>query len=214
MAEKSEKATPKKLRDARKKGQVAKSQDFPAAFTFIFSIATTLIFATKIYQTLTSYMAGLFLSVNKNINLENTAGNYIFEAIRVIFLTSVPIMGITALVGVFVNFIIIGPLFSVQAMKPDIKRLNPVDNLKNIFKLKTFVELLKSIFKITGAVIIIYSVMSSSLSEIIASVNTNALGAALIFSDFLFKVIVRVGLFLLLLLSLILYFKKEILLSK
>jgi len=31
MAEKTEKATPKKLRDARKKGQVAKSQDFPSA---------------------------------------------------------------------------------------------------------------------------------------------------------------------------------------
>ena len=39
MAEKTEKATPKKLRDARKKGQVAKSQDLPAAFTFITSEA-------------------------------------------------------------------------------------------------------------------------------------------------------------------------------
>ena len=39
MGEKSEKATPKKLRDARKKGQVAKSQDFPSAFTFIVSIS-------------------------------------------------------------------------------------------------------------------------------------------------------------------------------
>ena len=148
MAEKSEKATPKKIRDARKKGQVAKSQDFPAAFTFIFSLATTLVFSHKIYQTLTAYMTGLFLGVSKNIDLENRAGTYISEAIQVIFLTSVPIMGITAIVGVFVNFIIIGPLFSVQAMKPDIKRLNPIDNLKNIFKLKTFVELIKSIFKI------------------------------------------------------------------
>jgi len=195
MAEKSEKATPKKIRDARKKGQVAKSQDFPAAFTFIFSIATTLVFSSKIYGTLSAYMTGLFLGVSKNIDLVNTAGTYIFEAIQIIFMTSVPIMVITALVGVFINFIIIGPLFSAQAMKPDIKRLNPVDNLKNIFKIKTFVELLKSIFKITGAVIIIYGVMSSSLNEIISSVGTNALGAALIFSDFLFKVIIRVGLF-------------------
>ncbi len=38
MGEKTEKATPKKLRDARNKGQVAKSQDLPSAFTFVASI--------------------------------------------------------------------------------------------------------------------------------------------------------------------------------
>ena len=38
MGEKTEKATPKKLRDAKKKGQVAKSQDLPSAFTFIISV--------------------------------------------------------------------------------------------------------------------------------------------------------------------------------
>ncbi len=43
MAEKTEKATPKKLRDARKKGQVAKSQDFPSALTFVVSIATIIV---------------------------------------------------------------------------------------------------------------------------------------------------------------------------
>jgi len=42
MAEKSEKATPKKLRDSRKKGQVAKSQDFPSVFTFITSISAVI----------------------------------------------------------------------------------------------------------------------------------------------------------------------------
>ncbi len=195
MAEKSEKATPKKLRDARKKGQVAKSQDFPAAFTFVVSLALTLIFSKKIYDTLTTYMTVLFLGVNKELNLENMAGNYISQAVEIICTTSVPIMGMTALTGVFVYFLIIGPLFSTQAMKPDIKRLNPIDNLKNIFKIKTFVELIKSIAKITGALILIYSVMTSSMDEIMSTVATNALGTALVFSDFLFKVIVRVGIF-------------------
>ena len=61
MAEKSEKATPKKLRDARKKGQVAKSQDFPSAFTFIVSIAATLITAGYLFQ----QMGGYLISISK-----------------------------------------------------------------------------------------------------------------------------------------------------
>lgn len=195
MAEKSEKATPKKIRDARKKGQVAKSQDFPAAFTFIVSIGLVLVFSHTIFATLSSYMISLFRASGKDIDLINQAGNYLMGAVYVIFLSSIPILGITCLIGVFVNFLIIGPLFAVQAMKPDIKRLNPVDNLKNIFKLKTFVELIKSILKITGAVILIYSVMINSLNEIMSTAALPVLGTALVFSDFLFKVIVRVGIF-------------------
>ena len=45
MGEKTEKATPKKLRDAKKKGQVAKSQDLPAAFTFIASVCSCISFS-------------------------------------------------------------------------------------------------------------------------------------------------------------------------
>jgi len=44
----------------------------------------------------------------------------------------------------------------LEAMKPDIKRLNPVTNIKNLFKFKTIFELLKSVFKILGALILIY----------------------------------------------------------
>ena len=50
MAEKTEKATPKKLRDARKKGQVAKSQDFPSAFTFVIAIGGTLVASCNLYE--------------------------------------------------------------------------------------------------------------------------------------------------------------------
>ena len=56
MAEKSEKATPKKLRDARKKGQVAKSKDFPSAFTFIVSITGVLLFSNFFYTKLTGFI--------------------------------------------------------------------------------------------------------------------------------------------------------------
>ncbi|KKL24073.1 hypothetical protein LCGC14_2418990, partial [marine sediment metagenome] len=56
MAEKTEKATPKKLRDARKKGQVAKSQDFPSAFTFATSIFGVIVAGSFLYKNLASYI--------------------------------------------------------------------------------------------------------------------------------------------------------------
>ena len=169
MAEKSEKATPKKLRDARKKGQVAKSQDFPSAFTFVVSISATLLLSGHLYELLAGFIVSMFRLSGTNVDLQNQAAGIFSEAIMVIFNTSMPIMLLTSCVGLLINAFIVGPMFSLESMKPDIKRLNPISNLKNMFKFKTFFELLKSCLKIAGALILIYSVVWGQLPEIIAT---------------------------------------------
>ena len=209
MAEKTEKATPKKLRDARKKGQVAKSQDFPSAVTFIVSIATTVMLAGYLYQQLASYFINMFRRVGTNIDLQTSGGGIIQEAINVIFTCSMPIMVLTTMVGLLTSFIVVGPMFSVEAFKLDIKRLNPVQNIKNLFKFKTLFELLKSIFKITGAFILIWTVVYNSLPEIVATASLPLIGSAQVFSTFLIKVVIRVGIFFLIVAIFDLIFQKR-----
>lgn len=209
MAEKTESATPKKLRDARKKGQVAKSQDFPSAITFVVSIATTLVASTYLFETLASYIVTMFKLSSSNMDMQNRAGGIFNMALQVIFNTSIPIVALTCCVGVLVNFLVIGPVFSMEAMKPDIKRLNPVSNIKNMFKFKTIFELLKSIFKISGALVLIYSVVWTSLPEIVATAALPVAGAAAVFGQFLIKVIIRVGIFFLIIAIFDLIFQKR-----
>lgn len=209
MAEKTEQATPKKLRDARKKGQVAKSQDFPSAFTFIVSIAATIISSGYLFTQLAGYFIYTYKNVATDHDLQRRAGGYLSEALMVILYCSLPIVIITTLVGLLVNFIIVGPLFAPEAFKIDFKKLNPVDNLKNMFKFKTLFELLKSVFKISGAIFIITLVMINSIPEIIATAALPVVGSALVFNNFLFKVIVRVGIFFLAVAIIDLIFQKR-----
>jgi len=209
MAEKTEKATPKKLRDARKKGQVAKSKDFPAAFTFIVALSTVVAMSNFFYENLAEFMVAMFRSINSNIDMEHRAGAFLEECLMRIFNTSMPIMLLVSLVGVLVNFLIVGPLFSMESMKPDIKKLNPVTNLKNMFKIKTFVELIKSILKIAGAMFLIYTVINGSLSELVQTAGMPLIGSAVIFSDFLLKVSIRVGIFFLAIAIFDLVFQKQ-----
>ncbi|MCB1109355.1 MAG: EscU/YscU/HrcU family type III secretion system export apparatus switch protein, partial [Chlamydiia bacterium] len=129
MAEKTEKATPKKLRDARKKGQVAKSKDFPSAFTFAASFALIVATSGYFFKNLAGYMLLTFTGVKEGEHIASQIPMYFTAAFEVIFNTSMPFMILISLIGVLVNFLIIGPLFSLQAMKPDIKKLNPVTNL-------------------------------------------------------------------------------------
>ncbi|MES2345666.1 MAG: type III secretion system export apparatus subunit SctU [Chlamydiota bacterium] len=195
MAEKSEKATPKKIRDARKKGQVAKAQDFPSAFTFIVSIASVITLSGYLYNLLASYMILTFRSISGNIDLQRGAAGYVGQAMYVMMQCSLPVLILTVITGLFCNVVVVGPLFALEAVKPDVKRLNPVTNLKNIFKFKTAFELLKSVFKITGAFVLIYSVVYNSIPEIISTAALPVIGSAMVFSDFLIKVIIRVGIF-------------------
>src|SRR5215475_13298611 len=104
MAEKTEQATPKKLRDARKKGQVAKSQDFPSAFTFIVSVSVVILSAGYLFEMLAAYIISMFKLSGTNIDMTNMASSLFTEAIMVIFNTSMPILVLTVIVGLLVNF--------------------------------------------------------------------------------------------------------------
>ena len=130
-----------------------------------------------------------------DINMKTMAGGLMNEVMQTIFKCSFPILLITVCTGVLTSFLIVGPMFSVEAMKPDIKRLNPVTNIKNMFKFKTIFELMKSIFKITGAFILIWTAIQGSLNEIVSCAALPVIGSAQVFASFLIKVIIRVGIF-------------------
>lgn len=193
MAEKTEKATPKKLRDARKKGQVAKAQDLPSAFTFIASFAVAIMMGKFFYDRLGSFV----VDTMKMVSMGNMEGNIIHlfnESFMLIFILSMPILAIVSVVGVLVTFITVGPVFATEVFKPDIKKFNPVENIKAKFKMKTVFELIKSLLKITIATYLIYQVMYNSLPVLILTVSMPMADALTIFNSFLIDVLIRVGL--------------------
>ncbi len=194
MGEKTEKATPKKLKDAKKKGQVAKAQDLPAAFTFVASVAVVLALAGSLYHQMANFLVGTFRSVNTP-DLSNMILALFYKANEVIFLASIPTLGIVSMVGVTVTFLAVGPVFAPEVFKFDIKKFNPIDNLKAKFKLKTLVELLKSLIKIGIAAYLIYLVMYKSIPILIQTVSMPITGALIVFNSFLIEVLVKVGIF-------------------
>lgn len=194
MAEKTEKATPRKLREARKKGQVAKSQDFPSAFTFATSIFILLTLSGWVWKKIIISFLDTAALI-PTIDWQSQASVLMDQVLLVILSVTLPFVGITALVGVLVNFVIVGPTWAVQGMKPDLKRLNPITGIKNKFKWKTAFELLKSLAKIFIAGAIIYFVVKSDFPMIIACAAIPPFGSALVVSAVLKKVVLDVGIF-------------------
>lgn len=194
MGEKTEKATPKKLRDARKKGQVAKSQDLPSAFTFIVSVWAVLGMSQFLYDKLGASVAETFKLISYT-NLESILPSLYKSAMMDIFMISIPILAIVSVIGVLINFLSVGPVFSMEVFKFDPKKFDPVQNLKAKFKIKTLVELLKSCLKIAVAGYLVYLVMWQSIPVLIKTVDVSTATALMVFSTFLKQVIVKVGIF-------------------
>lgn len=194
MAEKTEKATPKKLRDAKKKGQVAKSQDLPSAFTFIFSVAAVLVLSQFLYHQMADFLMGTFKAVTEQ-DLSHVVLTLFYKANEVIFLASMPVLLVASFFGVVITFLAVGPVFAPEVFKFDPKKFNPVDNLKAKFKIKTLVEILKDFLKLGIASYIIYRVMYNSIPVLIQTVSMPISGALLVFHAFLVEVITKVGLF-------------------
>jgi type III secretion protein U len=195
VGEKTEQATPRKLQQGRKKGQVAKSQDFPSAFTFVVAIGTVVGMTGMLYEQLAGLIVSFFRMASLNLDWQSLAGGLLYTCGMTIFTASIPIVVITLLVGVLINFLIVGPMWASEALKFDLKKLNPVDNIKQKFKARTLLELLKSILKIAGAAYLVYTVVRNALPEVLATVQMPIVGSALILQDFLQQVIIKVGVF-------------------
>lgn len=169
--EKTEEATPKRLRDARKKGQVAHSRDLNTIVILIAAFGMIAFMRGWIGSELQNYMQSNFDLVSRRdltlemVFLEGQRSVYAFLKIVTPFLLGVVIF------GVVVSYLQTGAIFSGEPLKPQGKRINIIENLKNKFKMTTLIELIKNIAKIFLIFFIAYLVMSDSIREVVLTVT-------------------------------------------
>ncbi|ASN05712.1 flagellar biosynthesis protein FlhB [Virgibacillus necropolis] len=146
--EKTEKATPKKRQDSRKKGQVAKSQDINTAFLLFFCFLILFIFGDNMGKSLTALYKTAFTEYIQWDLTENSVHQIFVEGTMEMAKIIAPIMGIAIIAGLAANFTQIGFLFTTEPLKLDLKKMDPIQGAKRIFSMRALVELLKSLLKI------------------------------------------------------------------
>lgn len=167
--EKTEPPSPKKIRDAREKGQVAKSQEIVTAATLLAVIAV-------MWVQFPSYITTFQKMIDEVIRLEDesfrTAGPKAVMLISLdIVYALIPILGVAMVVGFAANYFQIGSLFSFQSVMPSLEKVSPAAGMKRIFSMKQLVEMLKSILKIAVLSILLYFVVRDSIGAFIASLE-------------------------------------------
>jgi type III secretion protein U len=163
---KTEPATPKKLRDARKKGQVPKSKEVVS----FFMLMGVVVYFWLTWEAQFHYLAALFdipqviYRLPFDEALKAAGGAMLRVALYWVVLPLVLIQIVMAVLGSIVQF---GVLFSAHPIKPDINKINPVTNAGQIFSVKTLLETLLSTMKITVIGTVLYLVVRSHMRDIL-----------------------------------------------
>ncbi|MGY0691574.1 flagellar biosynthesis protein FlhB [Virgibacillus sp. FSP13] len=157
--EKTEKATPKKREDSRKKGQVAKSQDINTAFLLLFCFLILFVFGSFMKDSLVSLYQHAFTEYIQWDVTENTVHQVFTESTIEVAKMLAPIMLIAIIAGLAANFTQIGFLFTTEPLKFDLKKIDPIKGAKKVFSARALVELVKSLLKITFIGVITFSII-------------------------------------------------------
>ena len=147
--EKTEKATPKRKREAREKGQVIKSVEVISAFSLLVMFGVLAIFGDNISLNIQSMMRSFFKADVPDV-VDTTAAANVLSSIIVSFLKIVaPLLIAALLCGVVFNIVQVGFNFSAKAISPKLEKISMLSGFKRIFSKRTLIDLLKSLIKIT-----------------------------------------------------------------
>lgn len=144
--EKTEKATPQRKKEARKKGQVGKSHEITSMLVLILSMLMLKLWIPHMLVEYNKFTAHVFTFAYSDLSREK-ACLLIMETMLVVAKMTAPILLTALLAGVVGNVMQIGFLFTTETLKFDPSRINPVSGLKRMFSKKIVVELIKSLFK-------------------------------------------------------------------
>ncbi|MBD8569552.1 MULTISPECIES: EscU/YscU/HrcU family type III secretion system export apparatus switch protein [Pseudomonas syringae group] len=171
--EKSQPATDKKLRDARKKGQVAKSQDLVSGVVILLC---TLCIAVLLPRARAQVEA--LIDLTANIYIEPFADVWprlLDHAEQIVLGITLPVVAVTVAAVILTNIVTMrGVVFSVEPVKPDIKRIHPGEGFKRIFAMRNLIEFLKGLVKVVLLALAFYIVGRQALQALMESSRCGA----------------------------------------
>ncbi|MCR4783159.1 MAG: flagellar biosynthesis protein FlhB [bacterium] len=165
-SDKTEEPTEHKLQEARKKGQVMKSQE-------VISTCLLLAIAGAMYGAgsgmlhriadITIYIWKLIPTYNV---LDRQLSSDIAHVMVTILLVLAPLLAAGFLMAIIANLAQVQFIFSTETLKPSLDKINPLGGFKKIFSMKSVVELLKQLAKLSIIGYICYMVVGEAMPDI------------------------------------------------
>ncbi|NIA11660.1 MAG: flagellar biosynthesis protein FlhB [Nitrospiraceae bacterium] len=197
--EKTEKATPKKRSNARKKGQVAKSQELASVAVLSACLVVFYFDSYNIVEKILNIIRELFAESAKfDINCYTIQHLLIGLADEIFFLL-LPLLLSIFFMALFVNYFQVGFVLSPESIEPKLSKIDPIAGLQRLFSIRSLVELVKNVFKISVVAFLVYMTIKAEIGKFMY-LSYQSTGEILVYIGKLaFKIVFRTCLLLIIL---------------
>jgi flagellar biosynthesis protein FlhB len=198
--ERTEAATPKRRKEVRSRGQVPKSNDLTSGIMLTVGLVLIYIYTPSMVIKFKAVAIEVFSHLDPNkISLENFTG-FFSPYVYLMFDILTPILLILMICGILLNLLIVGPLFTLEPLKPSLDKFGPsgmVASFKKLllFDMKNIVELIKAFIKMIVVAWIAYSVIISN-KEHILTLRYDLSQSLTVISSIIFSMAAKICIFL------------------
>ena len=170
--EKTEKATPKKKRDERKKGNVLLSQDVVTILSLAGVIYALKALFPMLHETIRKFLLQMIDGIHTIYTVEGVTSKRLLEEVAIVLLkTAVPFVLLTAFFAILATGIQTRILFSTYKLKPKFSNLSPLNGIRKMFALRNLVELIKNILKFLIIGFVVYQALQAELGNSVHTLN-------------------------------------------
>lgn len=194
--DKTEEPTPHRLREAREKGQVAKSKEITTAVLLLLSYFLFRYLGEFMWRNLAEMAQTIFQLIPEARDFSLPfAGYLLLLGLRAMAFVVLPLFGIVFVAAFVAEAMQTGFVFALDPLNPKIERVNPLEGMKKMFSLQGLVELIKSMLKIIVVFYITWYAAKDDLAYIIVLIESHPWQALVLGGDIAYRIAIRVGLF-------------------
>ncbi len=187
--ERTEKATPKRRRDARKKGQVAQSRELPSVMILMTALGFFYFAGSWIFGSFLQVIGGVYGHLDTlRLDAVSEVNAFSVEIFKKVLLILIPFFVPILIAGMAGNIGQIGFEIHGEPMRPKLTRLNPIAGLKKLVSLRSMVELVKSVIKILFIGGIAFGIVKNEITAMPALMQQEVVEILLFIGRVAFKI--------------------------
>lgn len=191
--DKTEKATPHKRENERKEGNVFQSKEILICVTMIVSFFCFKLLYNLIEDTIVNTMKDFFGLIPTQVVITfDDAKSFLIRGLKAVAIAAMPLLLITGVVAIIVTFVQTRGLVNTKQLRPKFSRMDPIRGFKNLFSLRSIIELLKASLKILILFFVIFTFVKDNLSLFSNMMNISVEAAVPIIGDYCFSLIKKV----------------------
>lgn len=164
-ADKTEQPTAKKLKDARKEGNVSKSRELTSTVLVLGWLVGGWLLMGFMYGRISSLFDQSLAAMQ--LPFGDALRQLALSAFDALLWMSLPLLALAVFLGIVVEFLQVGPVITLAKVKPDLNKLNPTEGIKKMFSMDNLVELVKSVFKSAALLFIGYIILKLMLPQLL-----------------------------------------------